>query len=63
MPPAGSTSRKRQNFATGPEDERSDREPRTSKLMERSTPLIAAPRSSELGWHVQEELEIGLQLH
>ena len=45
------------------EDERSDREPRTSKLMERSTPLIAAPRSSELGWHVQEELEIGLQLH
>jgi hypothetical protein len=49
----------------GPQkDGGSDREPRSTKRMDRSaSPQTAASPSTEPGWQVQQELEIGLQLH
>ena len=53
-----------QGLSRPQEDERSDQEPRSSKLMERSVHAQSgASRSGEPGWQVQEELEIGVQLH
>jgi hypothetical protein len=45
-------------------DAGSDREPRSPKRMDQfGSARAAVSRSTEPGWQVQQELEIGLQLH
>ena len=49
----------------GPQkDAGSDQEPRSPKRMDQfGSARTAVSRSTEPGWQVQQELEIGLQLH